>query len=451
MTADTIQIVPATYAHTQELQRLAGICYEVSPEVAARWWDLPQLYNRIDRFPEGQWVALDGDGKVVGFSSGLRIHFDPSRPLLDDWEVSTDDGRIGNHVPDGEWMYGVETFVDPVLQGRGIGRKVMEARFEAIKRLNLRGLVAGSLIIGYGAYADRMSPDEYVQQVTAGKLNDPNLSKQLHIGFHVHNLIPNYTTEPRSLNWGVALVWENPDYVPPNSNGRLIRIVPSAPQYVAQMEDLMHFAYGTTREHPDEVFTEAMFLHHLTLFPEGQFIALDGERVVGFTVGARIHYDPAYPHVEPWWATAGDGWLHHAPDGDWMYGVESCVHPDDRGQGIGGGLMDARFNTARALNLRGMVAGSALVGYPQAADRVSIEAYIEGVADGRYFDLNLTKQIKKGFRPTTLIPKYLGDGIDGWGVNIVWDNPDYNPQKPFIAQAIPRSFTIQRHLPMKAE
>ncbi|MBK8020584.1 MAG: GNAT family N-acetyltransferase [Chloroflexi bacterium] len=227
-----------------------------------------------------------------------------------------------------------------------------------------------------------------------------------------------------------------------------ILIVPSAPEYVAQMEDLMHAAYGTSRENPDEIFTEAMFLHHIATFPEGQYVALDGERVIGLTVSMRIHYDPAQPILESWWSIAGDGWLRHAPDGEWMYGVESVVHPDYRAQGVGGKLMEARFDTARALNLRGMVAGSAIVSYSQVADHVSVTEYVQGVVEGRYFDTNLSKQIKKGFRPGPLIPNYLTD-VDscGWGVSIIWDNADYQPQSPMMAHVQPRRYQFARRVP----
>lgn len=78
--------------------------------------------------------------------------------------------------------------------------------------MNLRGLVAGSLIVDYGLVADYVSAEQYVRDVVAGKRFDSNLSKQLHKGFTVHGLIPNYSDEPRSLGWGVEIVWHNRDY-----------------------------------------------------------------------------------------------------------------------------------------------------------------------------------------------------------------------------------------------
>ncbi|MDZ4769919.1 MAG: GNAT family N-acetyltransferase [Chloroflexota bacterium] len=111
-------------------------------------------------------------------------------------------------------MYGVESFVHPDAQGGGVGSLLMAARFEAAKRLNVRGLVAGSLIVGYAAVAHEVSVEGYVLDVMAGKRFDSNLSKQLRKGFVVRNIIPDYTTDLRSCNYGVAMVWMNPEYKP---------------------------------------------------------------------------------------------------------------------------------------------------------------------------------------------------------------------------------------------
>jgi hypothetical protein len=111
-------------------------------------------------------------------------------------------------------MYGVESCVHPDYRGYGVGSKLMDARFDVLRRLNLRGMIAGSLIIDYGKVADQLSPEEYVREVVEGKRFDTNLSKQLHKGFRVHNLIPEYDYNPRTRNWAVAILWENPAYVP---------------------------------------------------------------------------------------------------------------------------------------------------------------------------------------------------------------------------------------------
>jgi GNAT superfamily N-acetyltransferase len=209
---------------------------------------------------------------------------------------------------------------------------------------------------------------------------------------------------------------------------RQITIIRSQAGYAEQMQALGETVYGYRACNRNQIFTAEQYRHHVELFPEGQFTALDEDQVVGLTVSMRIDFDPAHPFIESWWKTVNRGWLNHKPDGEWMYGVETCVRQDYQGRGIGGMLMEARYETARRLNLRGLVAGSALVSYANVADQVSPEEYVRGVVEGRYFDNNLTKQLRKGFKAGALIPNYVLDETAlGWGAVIVWENPDYNP------------------------
>lgn len=111
-------------------------------------------------------------------------------------------------------MYGVESCVHPNYRGRGVGSKLMDARFEVLRNLNLRGMIAGSMIMDYHKVAHLMTPEQYVREVAAGQRIDTNLTKQLHKGFRVVNLIPNYVYDSRTLNWAVAILWKNPEYSP---------------------------------------------------------------------------------------------------------------------------------------------------------------------------------------------------------------------------------------------
>ncbi len=117
--------------------------------------------------------------------------------------------------------------------------------------------------------------------------------------------------------------------------------------------------------------------------------------------------------------------------------MESAVHEDYRGKGIGSKLMEARFALAQRLNLRGMVAGSAIMDYHLAAGQISAADYVREVAAGLRFDTNLSKQLHKGFQLHNLIPDFLEDDDEftmGWGVTIVWHNPDYQPDAAISAR-----------------
>lgn len=227
-----------------------------------------------------------------------------------------------------------------------------------------------------------------------------------------------------------------------------IKITASQAHHAEQQNHLMHHIYDVPlNETSREIIPAAAFRHHLTIFPEGQFVALLDERVIGFTVSMLYPFDPANPLLEPWYITIDEGWCYkHDPASEWMYGVESSVHPDFRSRGVGGKLMEARYAVARDLNLRGMIAGSGLISYQENVEKfgeIAPHEYIQGVVEGRFYDTNLTKQLKKGFRPVAPIPNYLEDpNTLGWGAFMAWDNPAYDPQKG-RGIAVPRTYEIE--------
>jgi hypothetical protein len=127
-------------------------------------------------------------------------------------------------------MYGVESVVHPDYRGAGVGSQLMDARFAVLRRLNLRGMIAASMIMDYHKVAQQLTPQEYVRQVMTGARFDTNLSKQIHKGFKPLGLIENYEYDPRSLNWGVAMVWENHSYQQPTLPSKRILVGNFAPQ-----------------------------------------------------------------------------------------------------------------------------------------------------------------------------------------------------------------------------
>lgn len=217
----TILILPAQPEHADGVMRLDALAYDYGdallPADDPYGGDVARQHflAHVRVFPEGQFVAIDERTvDVVGRTASMRCHYDRSQPLLETWSQSTGDGWLTTHQADGDWLYGVDTGVHPAYQGRGIGKRLMNARFDVIKRLNLKGLIAGSLIVGYGAVADQVTPEQYVQDVINGRRFDNNLSKQLKSGFRALNVIPHYVPDPRSHDYAVAIVWENPDYTP---------------------------------------------------------------------------------------------------------------------------------------------------------------------------------------------------------------------------------------------
>jgi len=218
------------------------------------------------------------------------------------------------------------------------------------------------------------------------------------------------------------------------------------------MEMLQHAVYGTSRSNLGDAMLAEQFAEHMKIFPQGQYIAVTDEgRVVGLTASMRVTFNPRRPKnlIEPWRVTTADAWLTtHDPSGNWLYGVESCVHAEYRGRGIGRALMDARWHVIRKLNLRGMVAGGALKDYHRYADRMSVNAYVRAVLRREIFDTNLTKQIHMGFNVVAIIPNYVEDpDTMGYAALITWENPDYHPER--VPQRVGVTQTTIRLRPRK--
>jgi GNAT superfamily N-acetyltransferase len=160
-------------------------------------------------FPQGQFVALIED-RVVGQGSGFYIDFDFDHANHSFSEICAG-FYFTRHSPNGAYYYGADISVHPDFRGRGIGRRIYDARKELVRLTKRRGIVAGGLIPGYAAYKAAISPHAYVDRVVAGELQDNTLSFQLAMGFEVRGLIPNYLEDSASDNWATLIVWSNPD------------------------------------------------------------------------------------------------------------------------------------------------------------------------------------------------------------------------------------------------
>lgn len=167
---------------------------------------------QIKRFPEGQFAVLNEEGRAVACSTDFRTKVD-----FDNFEhryiEAVDHNWLGKHDPEGDWLYGADIGVLPEYRRRGLGRMLYKARHNLIRRLNLRGHVAGGMLKGYGQYKDFISVEDYVAKVIAGEMFDPTLSIQLKQGFYVHGIIQNYVDDPSCNGKAAFIVWRNPDYL----------------------------------------------------------------------------------------------------------------------------------------------------------------------------------------------------------------------------------------------
>lgn len=166
----------------------------------------------IERFPEGQLAVLNPAGEVVACSTDFRttVDFDHFEHRYID---AVDNNWLGHHNPNGDWLYGADIGVVPEYRRRGLSTMLYLARQDLVKRLNLRGHVAGGMLSGYGQYKGAMLVEEYVEKVITGEIFDPTVSIQLKRGFKVHGIIQNYVDDPVCHNKAAFIVWHNPEYL----------------------------------------------------------------------------------------------------------------------------------------------------------------------------------------------------------------------------------------------
>ncbi len=179
-------------------------------------WEARQLGSHLAVFPEGQLVATM-DHEVVGMAASLVIAWDDYDVDMN-WRDFTNEGLFTNHDPAmGRTLYGAEVMVHPSAQGRGVGSCLYKARRDLVQRLQLLRIRAGARLRGYSRYASRMTADQYVVEVTQGRIVDPTLSFQLHQGFEVLAVVSGYLKlDPESLGYAALIEWINPDVAQPH-------------------------------------------------------------------------------------------------------------------------------------------------------------------------------------------------------------------------------------------
>ena len=188
-----------------------------------------------------------------------------------------------------------------------------------------------------------------------------------------------------------------------------LAVMHARPEHAEQLEALQITCFPTLAD--DERFKARHYRRHQALFDEGQFVVVDGDRVVGATATIRLHFD--FAHVTH---TFGEiiqgGWLtSHEPDGDWLYGADVGVDPAYRGRGLATALYAARQELVWRLGLKGQVTGGMLQGYGAVKHQMSIEDYYAGVVAGRIKDATLSMQLGVGFEPKALLKNYLNDPV----------------------------------------
>ncbi len=180
-------------------------------------WHEEELHNHLNIFPEGQFVALEPDGTVVGSASTLVVSLNPEY-ADHTWKEITANGMFTNHNPHGDSLYGADISTHPKYRHEGIGSMLYDERKQLVIKLNLKRMIAGGRLYNYVEYANQMSAPDYAHNVIAGKLHDPVLSFEIANGFRFIKVLSNYLDDVRSLNYASFIEWINPNKIKIDKN-----------------------------------------------------------------------------------------------------------------------------------------------------------------------------------------------------------------------------------------
>lgn len=195
-------------AETSDIPRIAALAKRVYEDFAP--YTRSEIRGQLNNYPDGCFVAILDD-KLVGYCATMRLGGDKAlRPHS--WDEITGNGYGSRHDPTGDWLYGYEMCVDPKVRGTRLGRRLYEERRKLAERLELKGIAFGGRMPNLKRYWRRVdSPQDYLDQVIAGKLHDPVLRFQLANGFEPIGILSKYLPEDsRSRGNAVQMIWRNP-------------------------------------------------------------------------------------------------------------------------------------------------------------------------------------------------------------------------------------------------
>lgn len=179
---------------------------------------------------------------------------------------------------------------------------------------------------------------------------------------------------------------------------------------------------------PDmKVWDEENVLHHVEVFPEGQFVAVEDRtgKVIGSATSMRVRADVALRRHTWREVTGGSNLANHDPTGEILYGVDVVVHPRYRVGGVGRHLYQAREDLLARTDCLGFAAGGRLPNYHLFARHgMPAEEYVRLVEDRVVRDPVLGFQLKRGMTPLDVLPGYITDARSGnWACLIYYPNP----------------------------
>jgi ribosomal protein S18 acetylase RimI-like enzyme len=187
---------------------------------------------------------------------------------------------------------------------------------------------------------------------------------------------------------------------------------------IQQMETVQQICFPTLAN--SEKLTAAQYQNHINVFPEGQLVVAEDEKVIASSATLRMHFPKIDHHLmevtDNLWITNA-----HLPDGEWLYQFDMGVLPEYRGLGLSKALYAAHQDTLKLWGMKGLITVGMTIGYERYKDQYSIEEYCEKLKNFELSDPTVTPQRKAGFQWVQPVFNYLEDPAAGnCSIFLVW-------------------------------
>ncbi|MEP7236526.1 MAG: bifunctional GNAT family N-acetyltransferase/carbon-nitrogen hydrolase family protein [Ferruginibacter sp.] len=191
-----------------------------------------------------------------------------------------------------------------------------------------------------------------------------------------------------------------------------------------QLLEVMKAAYiNWTGSYWSETVIEKL----ISKFPEGQFVIIADEKVVGCALSIMVKYDDYGDDHTYKQITGNYTFSSHNEKGDVLYGIEVFIHPDFRGLRLGRRLYDARKELCEKLNLKAVVFGGRIPNYHTHAAELKPKEYIKKVKLKEIYDPVLSFQLSNDFHVKKVLKNYLPEDNESqeFATLLQWDNVYY--------------------------
>ena len=205
-----------------------------------------------------------------------------------------------------------------------------------------------------------------------------------------------------------------------------------------QISDYTQLSQSFRRVYSDgsDVFwTHQQIEKLIAIFPEGQFVTVVDEKIVGCALSIIVDYDLVKNDHTYARVTGNETFDTHNPNGNILYGIEVFIHPDYRGLRLGRRMYDYRKELCERLNLKAIMFGGRIPNYHKYAADMRPKEYIQKVKMKEIYDPVLTFQLSNDFHVRKVMTNYLPNDEESkhYATLLQWDNIYYQePTQDYV-------------------